>query len=109
MSEQHAEGIRPILRWIAKDGPRKREREDAKSLLKQTQGIVKWKQILITRSQLRMLSVIHEAFPEGAAPDKGKQLELFHTSPIEYTGTLPLMEPHRRIKPGDIVKEEEED
>jgi hypothetical protein len=96
MSEQHAEDIKPVLKWIIKDAPRKREREEAKAILREIQNISGgWKQIGLTRSELQLLETVHKAFPEGAPSETGKQLELFHTSPVDRPATIGQFPPHK--------------
>jgi len=75
MTRERANGIRPILEWIEKEAPRQRERSQATSLLKDIRGISDWKQLMLTRREVEMLSFIFAEFPEGSRLNQ--QLELF--------------------------------
>ena len=91
-----AECLKPILRWVRDEAPRKEERLNAKIFLRELSGTIpegEWKQILITKKQKRFLDNLYAAFPGGAAPDSGKQLELFGGS---FTETK-----HPRVGPPD--------
>ena len=79
MSYDHAESLKPILRWVKADGPRKQERDLAAALLRDLDGIEKdkWKQIMVSKKEKELLFTVNQAFPGGAAPDKGRQMSFF--------------------------------
>jgi len=63
ITEEKAKGVRRVLRWVEEAAPRKREREEAGSLLRVLSGVKGTKQILLTRGQEEMLAFITEEFP----------------------------------------------
>jgi hypothetical protein len=84
-SREYAGRLIPILKWIAKDYPRDRVKDQAKIILKEIQGIEKgWRVVYLTRSEEELVSIVNKAFPDGVMPE-GQQLELFS----KYSAILP--------------------
>ncbi len=83
VSEDRANSTRPILKWIKEAAPRTRERVQASSLLRKIEGIKGWKQILLTKGETELLEFVYSEFPEGAAPEEGRQLELLTFANLE--------------------------
>ena len=81
VSKERADSIRPILRWIKEDAPRKREREQAAKILRELEGIKDWKQVMLTRGETEMLNFVFREFPEGVGGSEGRQLDLFDVGP----------------------------
>lgn len=92
ITEDRARSVRPILRWIKEGAPRKRDREEASSILRAIEGVKDKKQVFLTRGQSDLLSFIYEEFPETTFVST--QLDLF--SPTE--DFLMRQKPERRIK-----------
>lgn len=64
ISEEKAKGARKVLRWIKDQAPRKREREEAASLLRVLEGVRGGsRQVILSRGQEDMLAFVLEAFP----------------------------------------------
>lgn len=72
LTKSHADDLRPILKWIKTDAPRKNLRIAASSLLTKTEGIKEWKQLNVSMNELNLIRNIHESFPEGSIGE-GKQ------------------------------------
>ncbi len=79
ISRETAASLKPILRWVVEASPRQREKSQASSILRKIEGISDWKQILLTRGEEDLLGFIRTEFPEGAATEEGRQLDLFTT------------------------------
>ena len=105
ITEDHADRLRPVLRWVKEAAPRVRERRLASSLLHNIRRVVDWKQIALTKAEYELLAAVNLAFPEGATPE-GYQYSLpissekeevpekeptpkTTTKPIEWRGAFP--------------------
>lgn len=97
ITEEKAKGVRKVLRWIKEAAPRKREREEAESLLRVLEGVRGTKQILLTRGQEEMLSFITEEFPIT----EPVQLSLFSPQEEHYMSQAPTQRrvPSKSIRP----------
>ena len=73
ISKERADSIRPVLRWIKDAAPRKRERQEASSILREIEGITEHKQVILTRSEGEMLEFVVKEFPQG---ETERQLKL---------------------------------
>ena len=76
MTKDKADSIRPILRWISREAPRKRERTQAIHILREMEGIRDYKQMIISRGEAEMLGYIYNEFPEGVPTAEERQLRL---------------------------------
>lgn len=63
ISEERAKGACKVLRWVREAAPRKKEKEEAASLLKLLEGIKGHRQVILTRGQEEMLAFILDEFP----------------------------------------------
>ena len=72
--QERADSIRPILKWIKEGAPRKRERTQAASILREIVGVKDYKQLILTRGEVELLNFIYTEFPEGVTTEE--QLKL---------------------------------
>lgn len=122
VTEERARNVRPILRWVKESAPRKREREEAASLLRLLVGVKETRQILLTRGQEELLLFIFDEFPETTTSPT--QMSLW--DPIEefkmgtYSGSgkvvkvrpelpLPMQEPTVKAGLKATLTEEDQD
>jgi hypothetical protein len=82
VSGDHADELRPVLKWIKAEAPRKKERINASKILTKLEGLKKgrenWKQIMIHKGEADLLDTISKAFPPGSViGEGGKQLDFF--------------------------------
>ena len=76
LSKDHVDGLKPYLKVIKEGSSRKEYRVAAASLLHKMEGIGDkgFKQVLLSKREENLLSLVHEAFPyEAVVP---KQLKL---------------------------------
>ena len=74
MEEDTARKVRPILRWVKEGASRKREREDATSLLRKIEGIKEHRQVSMTKGEAELLMFIYQEWPDVTF--KPRQLNL---------------------------------
>jgi len=86
ITKERARSIRPILLWIKEISTRQKVKLQAASILKEIEGIVDYKQVILTRGEADLLTFIYSEWPAGVDPE-GKQLSLFSQT-SESTRTI---------------------
>jgi len=103
---EKARGARKVLRWIKEAAPRKREKEEAASLLRILDNVGEGgKQVLLSRGQEEMLSFILEEFPvvePTQLPLFGPQEEVYMRQLPSRTGSLFTEPTTKRGPSGDV-------
>ena len=72
ITKDRADRFRPILKWIRRNAPGKKEQLQASRILREIEGIKEHKQIILPSGEFGMLTFIATEFPEGV--ETGKQL-----------------------------------
>lgn len=72
ISKDHADNLRPIVKWVHEAAPRKKLRIAAASLLPKLSGIKDWKQVSLSRAESDLLDNIDTTFTGGSIGE-GKQ------------------------------------
>ncbi len=94
MTKERARSIKPILQWIKEASTREKIRLQAIRILKEIEGIVDWRQLSLSRSEMDLLTFVFTEFPDGTV-EPGRQLSLFSSleEPIRVLGEIPRRAP----------------
>jgi len=74
ITKDRADRFRPILKWIRRSAPGKKEQLQASRILREIEGIKEHKQIVLPKGEFDMLTFIATEFPDGV--ETGRQLGL---------------------------------